>query len=94
MGATTMPSPQKPMALPRSSGGKASSSTACDSGCSAPPVMPWMIRKSTSISRLGASPQRNDETVKPATDVMSRRLRPKWLASQPARGRMMALATR
>ena len=32
--------------------------------------------------------------VKPVTDIMSMRLRPKKLASQPVSGRMMALATR
>ena len=94
IGATTMPRPQNPIALPRSWGGKASRSTACDSGCSAPPVMPWMTRKSTSISRFGARPQRKDAIVKPVTDAISSRLRPKWFASHPARGRMMALATR
>ena len=39
-------------------------------------------------------PQRNDETVKPVTDIISRRLRPKVAASQPVIGRMIALATR
>ncbi len=33
-------------------------------------------------------------SVKPVTDVISRRLRPKRPASQPVIGRMMALATR
>ena len=52
------------------------------------------MRNITSNGRLGARPQRNDDAVKPATDVMSRFLRPNRLASQPVIGRMMALATR
>src|SRR4030095_9129593 len=66
----------------------------CESGCSAPPVAPWMTRKITSIARLGAMPHRNDATVNPKVDIMSRRLRPNLAASQPVIGRMMALATR
>jgi len=89
-----MPRPQKPMALPRSLGGKASSRTACESGCIAPPVAPCRHRNRMSISRFGARPQRNDETVKPATESINRRFRPKTLASHPVIGRMMALATR
>ena len=89
-----MPSPQKPIALPRSCGGKASSSTACDSGCIAPPVAPWISRKMTSSGRFGASPHSSDAIVKPVTDDISSRLRPKVRASQPVIGRTMALATR
>ena len=94
IGATTMPRPQKPMALPRSCGGKASSSTACESGCIAPPVAPCSRRNATSSGRFGARPQSSDEIVNPATDVISSRLRPKWLASQPVSGSTIALATR
>src|SRR5262245_1523950 len=89
-----MPSPQKPIALPRSCGGNASSRTACDSGCSAPPVAPCRIRKTISVHRFGARPQRNDAVVKPITDIISRFLRPNNPASQPVIGRMIALATR
>ena len=89
-----MPSAQKPMALPRSCGGNASSSTACDSGCSAPPVAPWRMRNTISVPSVGARPHRNDAAVKPTTDSISRRLRPNVLASQPVIGRMIALATR
>src|SRR4051794_14858699 len=89
-----MPRPQKPIALPRSCGGKASSSTACDNGCSAPPVAPCMIRKTMSVTSVGASPQRNEEAVKPTTDSISSRFRPNMLASHPVIGRMIALATR
>src|SRR4051812_31380004 len=60
----------------------------------APPVAPWITRNSTSICRFGARPHRNDAAVKPMTDAISRRLRPKYLASHPVSGRMIALATR
>ena len=94
MGATTMPRPQKPIALPRCSGGNVSSSTACDSGCRTPPLVPWMTRKRIRKGRLGATPQSSDAAVKPATDAISSRLRPNWWESQPASGRITAFATR
>src|SRR4051812_36620464 len=94
MGATTIPSAQKPIALPRSCGGKASRRTACESGCNAPPVAPWIRRKMISIGSVGARPHRNEAAVKPTTDSISRRLRPNVAASQPVIGRMIALATR
>jgi hypothetical protein len=82
------------MALPRSLGGNASSSTACDSGCMTPPVAPWMMRNTISEARFGARPHSTDEPVKPITAAMMRRLRPNVLASHPVIGRMMAFATR
>ncbi len=94
IGATTIPSPQKPIALPRSWGGKASSSTACESGCMTPPVKPWMTRKTIRIGRVGASPQSEEARVKAPTDASRRRFLPKKLASQPVIGRMTALAVR
>ena len=60
----------------------------------APPVAPWIRRKSTSSGRLGASPQRSDEIVKPVTDDISSRLRPNVRASHPVIGSTIALATR
>src|SRR5580704_7366442 len=53
-----------------------------------------MMRHTIRNGRFGASPQRNEAMVKPVTDVISSRLRPKRPASQPVMGRMMALATR
>src|SRR5437660_8081085 len=53
-----------------------------------------MIRNSTSVCRFGARPHRNDAAVKPVTDAINNRLRPKYVASHPVSGRMMALATR
>src|SRR5947207_8770950 len=82
------------MALPRSWGGNASSRTAGESGCSAPPVAPCMMRKMMSEPSVGARTDRKDEAVKPTTDSISSRLRPNMLASQPVIGRMIAFATR
>src|SRR5438270_2673302 len=42
----------------------------------------------------GASAHKNDATVKPVTEAISRSLRPNVLASHPVMGRTMALATR
>jgi len=52
------------------------------------------MRKTISIVRFGARPHKKEDVVKPATDAMSRRLRPKMLASHPVIGRMIAFATR
>src|SRR5262245_44917583 len=82
------------MARPRSSGLNDSSSTACDSGCSAPPVAPCRMRKITSDGRFGANPHSTDAIVNPAVEAINNRLRPSTDASQPVSGRMMALATR
>src|SRR5579872_6629505 len=52
------------------------------------------MRKTTSRGKFGANPQQNDATVKPVTDIIRSRLRPKKFASQPVIGRITALATR
>ena len=49
-----------------------------------------MMRKGSE----GASPQKNEARVKPVTDIISSRLRPKVLASQPVMGSTIAFATR
>src|SRR3954466_11126143 len=89
-----MPSPQKPIALPRSLGGKLSIRMACDKGWSPPPVAPWITRKTIRNGRFGAKPQKKDAIVNPNTEPSSRRLRPNWFASHPVIGRMIAFATR
>ena len=94
MGAATMPMPQKPIALPRSSGGNASSSTACDSGCITPPLSPCRMRKTIMKPSEGARPHISDAVVKLVTEKSSNLLRPKKFASQPVIGRMIALAAR
>src|SRR5215203_4277232 len=53
-----------------------------------------MMRKTTSSARFGAAPQRNEASVKPVVDSISRFLRPKRPASHPVIGRMIAFATR
>src|ERR1035441_2432881 len=68
--------------------------TACESGCSAPPVAPWITRNKMRMGSVGARPQKNEAVVNPMTAAISMRFRPKKLASQPVIGRMMALATR
>ena len=64
------------------------------SGCMAPPMKPWATRKTISHKSEGADPQKKLKRVKPATQLIRRRLRPKVEASQPVMGRTMALATR
>src|SRR5262245_64729570 len=82
------------MARPRSSGLNDWRSTACESGCSAPPVAPCTMRNSTSDGKFGASPQSTDAAVNPAVDAMSSRLRPSIDANHPVSGRTIAFATR
>src|SRR5689334_10957541 len=94
MGATTIPSAQNAMAWPRFSGGNDSSRMAWDNGCKPPPHAPWMTRKKIRNGSEGASPQQKEAVVKPVTESISRRLRPKVVASHPVIGRIMALATR
>src|SRR5216684_508119 len=53
-----------------------------------------MIRKIIKKGSDGARPQKNDAVVKPVTEAISRRFRPKVLANQPVIGRIMAFATR
>ena len=52
------------------------------------------MRKKISHSRLVAMPQSSEVRVKPPTQVIRMRRRPKRLASHPAIGRMMAFDTR
>src|ERR1700691_2164580 len=53
-----------------------------------------MTRKKIRNGSDGASPQKKEAVVKPVSDNISRRLRPKVVASQPVIGRIMAFATR
>ncbi len=77
IGSAIIPSPQNAIALPRSSTGNASSSTACDNGTRLPPVMPCTTRKKISQPSVGAIPHSRLDTVNPVTTVISSRLRPK-----------------
>ena len=89
-----MPRPKAAIAVPCFLGGKVSSSTDCDSGCRPPPLRPCSTRKKMSDSRLVAMPQRSEVKVKPETQSISMRRRPKRVASHPAMGKMMAFDTR
>jgi hypothetical protein len=44
--------------------------------------------------RLVAAPQKNDDTVKMAMQVIRNRLRPNLMENHPLAGKMMAFATR
>ena len=68
--------PQAPNAWPRSSGGKLAWMIARICGTIRPAIAPSKKRATISISRLAATPQSNEATVKPATPMTNRRLRP------------------
>src|SRR5947209_8332284 len=53
-----------------------------------------MTRKMIRNGNDGANPQQKDAMVKPETDAISKRLRPKFDASQPVIGKMIAFATK
>ena len=94
IGATTTPMPKVAMATPRFSGGKLSSSTACEMGTSAPPPMPWKMRATMRKPRSGAMPQSTEASVNRPMQTVSSRFRPKRIPSQPVIGSTMALDTR
>ena len=62
-GATTMPRPNKAVAVPRWVGGKLSNRMAWESGCMAPPPKPCKIREITSIGMEVAIPQVSEANV-------------------------------
>jgi hypothetical protein len=93
-GATTTPSPNSAIAIPRRAGEKLSIRMDCESGCKAPPPAPWATRASSKNTRLGAAPHKKDDTVKMATHVIRKRLRPNLSANQLLVGRITAFATR
>ena len=93
-GATTMPRPNKAVAVPRWVGGKLSSRMAWESGCMAPPPKPCKTRETTSIGMEVAIPQVSEATVNNTVQATRNRLRPKKLENQALAGRMTALATR
>jgi len=89
-GATTMPRPNKAVAVPRWVGGKLSNRMAWASGCMAPPPKPCKIRETTSIGMEVATPQVSDAKVNNTVQVTRNRLRPKKLESHALAGRMTA----
>ena len=81
-----MPSPQNAIALPRSSGGNSSSRTACESGCSPPPVVPWSTRKKISAPKLGARPHSTTGNREPAHHRQQQPLSSDDVGQPPADG--------
>ena len=63
VGPTMTPTPNSAMAMPASSGGNASNSTACDTVMSAPPPMPCTMRQKMSVPSECDAPQKNDAAV-------------------------------
>jgi hypothetical protein len=69
------------------------SSVAWDNGISPAPAIPCIARKTTSSVRLEAAPHSADAIVKQPTEAMNIHLMPKWPASQPVSGIMIAAHT-
>ena len=93
IGAIMMPMPHTAIAWPWRSRGLMSRMTDCDSGASAAPKAPCMMRKSTISSRPSAVPHSAEEATKPATQMVNSRLRPILSDSQPVIGVAIAWAT-
>ena len=93
MGPTITPTPHMAMADPCSSFGWVSSRTACESGTRLAPNTPCSRRKTTIWLRLWAAPHIIEARVKPTTDHMKTRLRPKRAVTKPVSGMKIAAAT-
>src|SRR6202008_4854042 len=86
--------PYKAKANPRFSGGKVSARIACVIGCSPPPKAPCSTRKKSSSPRLGATTHKNELTVKKATHIRKKLLRPSQPTRKPLIGSTTAFETR
>ena len=93
IGAIMMPAPHIAIAWPCRSRGLMSMSTACDSGAIEAPKAPWARRNMTISSRPNAVPHSAEEAMKPTTETMKTRFRPKLSESQPVIGVAIAAAT-
>jgi hypothetical protein len=93
-GPNTAPTPHIISAAGCRCGGKVASKTAWPIGMIGPPKKPWATRARISVSRLLASPHRNEDTVKPSTVKNIRLRQPSRLDSQPVIGVAIAVATR
>jgi hypothetical protein len=69
VGPAIIPRPNSPIAIPTSSRGNASNSTACDVAMRAPPPNPWTTRQKISSCSVPDAPQKKDEAVKMRMDV-------------------------
>ena len=86
--------PNKVIAEPCFSGGKASSSTLWLDGCNPPPARPCSTRAAISISRFVAIPHKAEARVKTAIESRKYLRLPSLTESQPDIGRMIAFAAR
>jgi len=68
VGPTMTPTPNSAIAVPASSGGNASNSTAWETVISAPPPMPCTMRQKMSAPSECDAPQKNDATVNTTID--------------------------
>ena len=68
--------PNRPNALPISSGGKTWRMIPKPCGIRSAANRPWTRRAAISVPVVGASPHSTDEAVKPATPIRNRRRRP------------------
>ena len=66
--------------------------TDCESGIREAPARPCRLLKSTISGTLEAIPQSMEAAVKPMIDRTIIRFRPNFIASQPQRGVMTAVA--
>jgi hypothetical protein len=69
-GARTVPTPNSPIAVPCSSGGKLSRRMACETVIITPPPAPWMARKRIMTGIVRARPHAMDATVNSTTLAM------------------------
>src|ERR1700722_13978791 len=86
IGATSVVIDQIASANPRRAGGNTEISSACEPGIIGPETAPCRTRNSTSEGRAHAVPQRNEATVKAATDTAKVFTTPKRPMSQPVSG--------
>ena len=67
---------------------------ACAIGCRPPPPAPWITLNNRRKTSDGASPHKNDDTVKTTMQLMKNRLRPSTVEAQPPSGSTIAFETR
>src|SRR5262249_15130493 len=86
IGATSVVIDQIASASPRLVGLKSEISSACEPGIIGPETAPCSTRKSSSVGRFQAMPQKNEASVTSATETEKVVTTPKRLISQPVSG--------